>query len=260
MWDTGLADRIRAKGVRTIEVGGWRTRGSTTYQPLGALHHHTAGSALGTVPSLTICIYGRSDLAGPLCQVLQSRDPVDDIAYVIAAGRANHAGVGYWWGLDSNSELGGLEVEHVGTTTVPERRLETSCRILAALIEAPGSPRSAGYVAEHFEYALPKGRKIDFAHLWPWNPDMIRERVAYWVGRSAGQPAPPTTVPQEDPVYLLYHPANTFWQIGPGKSATQISPDAYDRMKRDADTPHGLPAFALQYADCEAIIGAMQAP
>ncbi len=115
MYDVGLADRIRAKGVTVVEVAGWQTRGNSSgFAPRGALHHHTAGAATGAAPSLAICIYGRTDVPGPLAQVLQSREPnpAADKAYVIAAGKANHGGVGYWMGMDSNYESEGLEVEH----------------------------------------------------------------------------------------------------------------------------------------------------
>jgi hypothetical protein len=135
MYDTGLADRIRAKGVTVVEVAGWKTRGNSSgFNPRGAIHHHTAGSSRGATPSLNTCIYGRPDVPGPLCQVMQSResDPADDKAYVIAAGKANHGGVGHWDNpatgerINSNYESMGLEVEHIGTTTAPARRHEIS--------------------------------------------------------------------------------------------------------------------------------------
>lgn len=184
-WDTGLADRIRAKGVRVVEVDGWRTRGSTTYEPLLALWHHTAGSSSGAVPSLATCIYGRPDVPGPLSQVLQSREPdgQDDIAYVIAAGRANHGGTGSWRGISGNSRSFGLEVEHIGTTSQPARRHEITARILAAGLE--GGSRDARNCCRHAEYATPPGRKIDFAvAAAPWTADGMRSRVSFWVGRT----------------------------------------------------------------------------
>jgi hypothetical protein len=198
MRDTGLADRIRAKGVTVVEVAGWTTRGNdgngfSVFRPRGSGNHHTAGSSSGTTPSLSTCIYGRPDVGGPLCQVLQSReaDPSKDKAYVIAAGKANHGGVGTWTGdsgtMDSNYESEGLEIEHIGTTTVPAARLEIAARIQAAMLEAPGSSRDASMCWQHFEYAKPDGRKIDFAKLYPLNADSFRERVAFWIGRTQTQ-------------------------------------------------------------------------
>jgi hypothetical protein len=189
--DTGLADRIRAKGVRVVEVAGWQDNGySFPTAPRGAGHHHTAGAALGVAPSLRICIDGRPDVPGPLCNALQSREPNpwDDTAYVIAAGKANHGGVGTWSGgsgtVDSNYESMGLEVEHTGMTTVDPIRHEISARILAAMLECPGGSRDASMVWEHFEYGRPLGRKVDFRYLAPYNADWVRNRAAFWVGRT----------------------------------------------------------------------------
>lgn len=184
MLDTGLKERIERKGIETVEVAGWRTRSAGSYSPRGSVNHHTAGGKNGAVPSLATVIFGRTDVPGPLCQVLQSREPLGwDKAYLIAAGRANHAGKGGWNGLSGNSSVGGLEVEHVGTGTVDVRRLEVSARIQAALLEAPGSSRDAGFCCQHAEWA--PTRKVDFRDLSPWNPHIFRQRVAFWIGRSA---------------------------------------------------------------------------
>lgn len=209
MRDVGLADRIRAKGVRVVEVAGWKDRGNDgggypTFRPRGAIHHHTAGSAHKAAPSLATVIYGRPGVPGPLSQVLQSREPDGrDIAYVVAAGKANHGGVGTWTGnsgtFDTNYESEGLEVEHTGYGPVPKGRHEISARILAAMLEAPGSSRDASMCCEHFEYARPLGRKVDFRELEPYTAATFRLRVAYWIGRTVGgtQP-PPTPVPSEE--------------------------------------------------------------
>lgn len=191
MLDTGLAARIAAKGVTVVELAGWQLRTRPpTYEPEGAVNHHTAGSRNGTTPSLATVLYGRSDVPGPLAQVLQSReaDPSKDKAYVVAAGTANHAGRGGWRGLSGNSSVGGLEVEHPGIGRVPVARLEISARIIAALLEAPGSTRSPAYACQHFEWT---SRKIDFHDLAPWNADSFRQRVGYWIGRTISSPPSP---------------------------------------------------------------------
>lgn len=191
--DLGLADRIRAKGVRVVEVAGWRERGSSTYQARAVLWHHTAGPASGATPSLNTCIYGRPDVPGPLCQVLQSRAPDgNDIAYVISSGKANHGGRGSWRGVSGNSNTAGVEVEHVGTTTADVRRHEITARILAALLEGPGASRDGDMACRHAEYATPAGRKIDFALTAPWTAGTMRSRVTYWIGRTGSGGSPPT--------------------------------------------------------------------
>lgn len=131
--DIGIADRLRAAGLKVVEIAGWKTRGSATFNPQGSLDHHTAGPASGNAPSLNICINGRSDLPGPLCHVLVGRD---NTCYVVAAGRANHAGAGGWRGLSGNSTVYGIERENVGTTAEPWRpdQTETAARAHAALI------------------------------------------------------------------------------------------------------------------------------
>lgn len=196
MFDTGLANRIRAKGVEVIEVAGWQTRGSSSFAPRGGVNHHTAGPASGVTPSLETCIHGRSDVPGPLCNVLQSREPSGmDKAYLIAAGRANHAGSGGWRGLTGNSSVHGLEIEHIGTTSVSPERVKVSILIQAAFLEAPGSSRNSYYTCQHFEWA--PTRKIDF-NVLGMTPEEYRSNVQYWVGRNSSNPIPAPTPPAED--------------------------------------------------------------
>lgn len=169
-WDQGIADRLRAMGVPVVEVDGWQTRGSTSFTPRGSVNHHTAGGANGTAPSLNTCIYGRPDLAGPLCNVLQSREAGEgnDQAYVIAAGRANHAGSGGYRGLSGNSSVYGLEIEHTGTVPLPMHRQQTAALIHAAMFG--GDP---GMICQHYEWT---SRKIDAAT--NVNADAFRDMVA----------------------------------------------------------------------------------
>jgi hypothetical protein len=182
--DLTLGDRIAAKGVPVEYQPGWQNRSAGSFDSDGALLHHTAGSPNGRAPSLSICTYGRSDLPGPLCQALQTREADGwDHAIVIAAGRANHAGSGGWNGLTGNSRVHGLEVEHTGLGAVAYNRLEVSARIIAAMLEAPGSTGNAAYACQHKEWA--PTRKIDFYNLAPhFNNDTFRQRVAYWIGRT----------------------------------------------------------------------------
>lgn len=150
MRDTGIAGRLRAAGLVVVEVAGWQTRGSETFDPRGSVDHHTAGPRAGNAPSLGICINGRSDLPGPLCHVLIGRD---NTCYVIAAGRAHHAGQGGWRGLSGNSSVYGIERENVGTVAEPWRRDQTHTAAIAhaALLRGPGL--DAAMVCEHKEWA-----------------------------------------------------------------------------------------------------------
>lgn len=82
---------LRSEGLKVVEHGSWRKRGRPgSFRPVGVLCHHTA--TYRSTPDrnvLTLLTAGRSDLPGPLCQIGLARDGT---VYLIAAGRANHAG------------------------------------------------------------------------------------------------------------------------------------------------------------------------
>jgi hypothetical protein len=186
--DTGIADRLRKWGLKVVEVEGWRTRGSDTFNPRGSVDHHTAGPRTGNAPSLNICINGRPDLPGPLCHVLIGRD---NTCYVIAAGRANHAGPGGWGGLSGNASMFGIERENVGTGAEPWtlEQYDVAAKAHAALISAHGS--RFDLVCEHKEWA-PR-RKID---AYGVDGNVMRELVRDRLNPTV----PPVPGPAPDPV------------------------------------------------------------
>ena len=153
-----IADKLRAAGLDVVEHSGWQTRGSSLFFPAGVVGHHTASRSGSDVPSLRICINGRTDLAGPLCHVLISRSAQ---CHIIAAGRANHAGTGGYNGLSGNRSVLGIEVENngVGEPWLPEV-VQAFDRAAAALLD--GINRSAEYYCGHKEWT---SRKIDPAGL-----------------------------------------------------------------------------------------------
>lgn len=164
-----IAERCRSFGLKTVEVDGWRTRGSETFAPRGVVAHHTAGGN-GEIPSLRVLIHGRSDLPGPLCNVGLGRSGT---VYVVAAGRANHAGVGGWKGLKGNSSVLGIEAENRGTAADPwpGEQLRAYHRLCAALITGPGVGAAVALVCGHKEWA--PSRKVD-----PHSLDMDAFRTA----------------------------------------------------------------------------------
>jgi len=183
--DLELANKMRGAGLDVVEVAGWQTRGSSSFAPRGFLWHHTAGPRTGLAPSLGVVVNGRRDLPGPLCNLYLDRA---GRVYVVASGRANHAGAGSWSGLSGNSTVYGLEIENVGTPSEPWAPwlLAIAARIAAA----------TGVATElcclHREWA-PR-RKVDLHTVT--GRDM-RARVAQL--RLAPQPAPAPPAPPAPP-------------------------------------------------------------
>jgi N-acetylmuramoyl-L-alanine amidase-like protein len=181
--DTSIADRLRAEGLRVVEIAGWQTRGDDSFSPRGSVNHHTAGSPNGTAPSLDGIVNGFTGSApGPLANAMQSREASgDDLFYVVAAGRANHAGEGGWRGLSGNSSVFGLEIEHTGTSPLPEARQALAARFHAAMARGR---YDAATVCQHYEWA--PSRKIDAATNVEGNA--FRDRVAHALaGESQGE-------------------------------------------------------------------------
>ncbi len=204
----GLADRLRDFGLIVVEVPGWQDRGDDfDATPIVVVAHHTgtAATAKGDYPSLRIVRDGRSDLPGPLSQVGMGRDGT---AYVIAAGKANHAGKGAWKGISTSKLTIGCEAESPGDGTWTEAQREAYPKILAAMTAEIES--TAAMVCAHREWALPAGRKPD-----PTGIDMptLRARVRDLLNahrrHSTAPPADPTPTPasQENIMHLLVkHP------------------------------------------------------
>ena len=148
-------------GLKVALTNGWEARGRAEMGVIrGILCHHTAGARQGNMPTLGLLINGRQDLPGPLAQLGLGRDGT---FYVIAAGRANHAGAGSWRGIETgNASFIGIEAENTGVANDqpwPEAQMSAFRRGVAALLGHLGLPPEA--CAGHKEYALPRGRKID---------------------------------------------------------------------------------------------------
>ncbi len=179
-----IADQARKWGLTVVEVDGWQERGSASFSPAGVVCHHTAGPATGDMPSLRLLINGRSDVPGPLCNVGLARSGT---VFVVAAGRANHAGKGSWNGLVGNSSVMGIEAENTGRgETWPELQLRAYQRLVAAL--ASGMGRGPELICAHREWA--PGRKPDPAGI---EMGPLREEAARLLG--APPPAPPPPPP-----------------------------------------------------------------
>jgi peptidoglycan hydrolase-like protein with peptidoglycan-binding domain len=157
-----LPEILKGAGLKVAEQPGWLTRGRGEMGTVrGIICHHTAsGVRSGNMPVLGSLTNGtrRSDgsfLAGPLAQLGLGRDGT---FYVIAAGRANHAGAGTWRGLtDGNFSFIGIEAENSGfeDDRWPDVQMDAYRRGVAALLARIGA--SVDMCCAHKEYA--PGRK-----------------------------------------------------------------------------------------------------
>jgi len=164
---TWLPEVLEKAGLKVAEVEGWRTRGRAEMGTVrGVMCHHTAtpASAVGNMPTLNLLIRGRAPtkkepkgLPGPLAHLGLGRDGT---FYVVAAGRANHAGGGVWEGLDNgNANFIGIEAENSGLASDPwpEVQMDAYQRGVAAILRHVKA--GANLCCGHKEYA-PK-RKPD---------------------------------------------------------------------------------------------------
>ncbi|MEJ7763893.1 MAG: N-acetylmuramoyl-L-alanine amidase [Acidimicrobiales bacterium] len=194
MW---LPDVLRGAGLPVAIQPGWESRGRELTAVEGVICHHTASAAGRNAPAVGIVTNGRSDLPGPLSQLVLGRDGT---FYVIAAGRANHAGAGNWRGItDGNGRMLGIEAENNGTGEHwSDRQMDSYRRGVAAILRRIN--RGAEWACGHKEYALPRGRKPDPT----FDMGAFRGAVA---GILAGHPTPPPPPPpQEDPE--MFKPAD----------------------------------------------------
>ncbi|MBC9032228.1 N-acetylmuramoyl-L-alanine amidase [Sphingomonas sp. JC676] len=157
---TWLPEVLEAAGLKVAETENWRSRGRAEMGRVrGVMCHHTAtpGHFDKNMPTLDLLIRGRSDLAGPLAQLGLGRDGT---FYVVAAGRANHAGAGNWEGITTgNSSFIGIEAENSGRDPWPDVQMDAYRRGVAAILKRIGA--GASMCCGHKEYALPAGRKPD---------------------------------------------------------------------------------------------------
>lgn len=149
-------DVFRDAGLQVQVDDDWLTRGADLEGLDAVLIHHDAVLG-GDLPSLPTLIRGRPDLRGPLCQW-----GVGDSGtiYVIAAGKANHAGRGRWGSCTSSACTAGFECSNDGRGEpwwpVQIEAMEIACAAIARHLG-----RDERMFCGHKEWALPLGRKID---------------------------------------------------------------------------------------------------
>jgi LysM repeat protein len=199
-----LANVLRAAGLTVVEIDGWQNRGylgRDLADVRGVMWHHTAAGRNFTqdAPSLNICTFGRSDVAGPLCQIVLGRSGT---VYITAAGLSNHAGRGSAAGIPTdmgNYYFIGIEMESSGVAPFDwtEHQLRVVPFLGAALEEAyllDQAPEDRLQIG-HAEYS--SEGKIDPAG-WPGGMDGIRNSINAVLADETVAPAP--TQPRPEPV------------------------------------------------------------
>ncbi len=95
-----VLEALQAAGLDVEAEPGWETRRGSKWSfdhrpggTLGMIVHHTAAGGSAEMPCRKICTFGRSDLAGPLVQLLLGRGPSPKLL-LISQNRCNHAGRG----------------------------------------------------------------------------------------------------------------------------------------------------------------------
>lgn len=226
---SNLANALRAAGLTVVEVDGWQARGflgRDLAEIRGIVWHHTVASraSLATMdaPSLNICTFGRSDVAGPLCQIVLGRSGT---VYITAAGLSNHAGAGSAPGVPTdmgNYYLIGIEMESSGVA--PFDWTADQIRVVpflgAALEEAylEGLPAEMRLQISHQEYS--SEGKIDPAG-WPGGMEALRASINAVLADEAVTPAPaqaPAPAPsgvQRPSGYpeCIVDPGDSLWKI-----------------------------------------------
>lgn len=159
---TWLADAIRAEGAKVVETNGWKTRGwgsdSDFVGGRGVMEHHTASSkTAGNAPALGFVTTGSS--IAPLCNLLIGRDGT---VFVVAAGKANHGGLGGPWRTvpkdSANTYTVGIEIENNGIgEPYPTAQILAVMQSTKAILER--QKHDAEWAVAHKEWA--PTRKID---------------------------------------------------------------------------------------------------
>lgn len=173
---------LRSHGLKVVVVPGWRKRGRPAstggFSPVGVLCHHTATAVQVLVASvLRLLVGGRSDLPGPLAQLGLGRDGT---VYIIAAGRANHAGKAKSSGTvaagDGNELYIGIEAFNNGVGEKFSAVQYAAYVLLCAVLSVEITKNSANTVRGHKETSVTG--KIDPT----FDMDKFRNEVAVKMG------------------------------------------------------------------------------
>lgn len=183
---------------------------SHDFAPRGVVFHHTASNRhSGPCPSLGTVVKGRpvddgTFVFGPLCHILAR----DGVVYLVAAGRASHAGFGGPWRnipMDSaNMYTVGVEVENDGDEEPWSLELLEVCDVVFATLLI--GLRRREFPFGHKEWA--PHRKMDPARI---SMDEYRQKVARVIKQIKWSQLPPVP-PSSVDIYVV-KPGDTVFSI-----------------------------------------------
>jgi hypothetical protein len=155
---TWLADELRRAGLKVVEVDGWKTRGSTDFDPEGITWHATAGSRTATaLGEVSVILHGSETAPPPIAQIMAWRDGT---LYICAAGRCNHNKLG-WSGPNKglgNTRLLGIEMANDNRGEPwPAVQLDAVRRATAVIMRKLGADPMRR-LAAHYEHQPSAGR------------------------------------------------------------------------------------------------------
>ncbi|MBC2903535.1 N-acetylmuramoyl-L-alanine amidase [Streptomyces cupreus] len=202
--------KLRAEGVKVVEVGNWRTHNRNSKGPWGPVNgimqHHT-GPYSTEKGMVELCRTGYSGLPGPLCHGVIDRSGV---VHLVGYGRANHAGLGDDDVLDAvvredanlpvdneantdgNRHFYGFEAINTGGgQDWPAAQVEAMVRVSAALCRAHGWHAESVIGHKEWQPGKPDPAGVDMEKL----RDRIAERLKHPASWSPTAPKPPAPKP-----------------------------------------------------------------
>jgi len=241
-----LVAALHAEGIRVVEHRSWRTHNRNHKGPWGPVHgvmiHHTVSS--GEASSVELCYNGHANLPGPLCQGVIAKDGT---VYLVANGRANHAGLGDGDVLnavinetplpadneadtDGNRHFYGFECINLGDgkDSWPAEQLDAIERTAAAICRIHGW--SADSVIGHLEWQPGKVDPRGFAM------SAMRNRVTGRLRITPGKPTTPAPKPEAPKPPVAVKPKFPVFpgrdKFGPGKSNAHVTRLGKQLVKR----------------------------
>ena len=218
---SNLANVLRGYGLTVVETPGWATRGyagQDLQAVRGVLWHHTATGRSAfersEAPTLNLCINGRSDLPGPLCQIVFGRNGT---VFLTAAGVSNHAGRGIAPNIPENMGnhyLIGIEMESSGVApfdwTDDQKRVAPYLGAALELGYLMHLPPELRLQIGHKEYSY--DGKIDPAG-WPGDMNGLRDQINQKIAEIQAPAPTPIDPPHPVPATAMKYEADPHWTM-----------------------------------------------